>query len=128
MEHVSVRRRIFAVVALAVVGMAACEDSRIKEMNVGITRDSAVTILAQNIKGGGRDSFPNVYDRARYLIQGKTYEVLFYSKNNEKKIDSTLSYKAHTPLVFIDNKLVAKGWPAWDSISTANKIPLKNHQ
>jgi hypothetical protein len=129
MDHFSVRRRTLAFGALgAVLLLTACEDKRIKELTTGITRDSAVTILAQSIKGGGRDSFPNVYDRSRYLINGQNIEVLYFSKDNEKKHGAdTLSYKKYTPIVFLDNKLIAKGWPAWDSISTANKIPLKQH-
>ena len=128
MEHVSVRRRLlFAAGAVMLVALAACEDTRLKKLTTGITRDSAVTILAQNAKGGGRDSFPNVFDRGVYLIEGKTYEVLYYSKNNEKRGKDTLSYAKYTPVVFLDNKLIGKGWPTWDSIATANKIPLKNH-
>jgi len=30
-----------------------------------------------------------------------------------------------TPIVLVDNKTVGTGWKVWDSISTANKIPLK---
>ena len=32
--------------------------------------------------------------------------------------------KKLTRLVFVDNQLVAKGWPAWDSVSKANNIPI----
>jgi hypothetical protein len=130
MDHVSVRRRTLALGAImTVLALTACEDKRLKELTNGITRDSAVTILAQNIKGGGRDSFPNVFDRGRYLIEGKTYEVLYYSKDNKKKHGAdTLTYKDYTPVVFLDNLMIGKGWPVWDSISTANKIPLKSHK
>ena len=37
----------------------------------------------------------------------------------------TVAWKKLTPLVLVENKLVAKGWPAWDSIATANHIELK---
>jgi hypothetical protein len=125
----SVRRRILTLVAFgAVVTLTACEDKRVRELNVGITRDSAMTVLAQEIKGGGSDSFPNVYSRDRFLIAGKNYEVLYFTKNNEKVHKDSVPAKKLTPLVFVDNKLIAKGWDAWDSVATANKIPLTNHK
>ena len=108
----------------ATVALAACEDKRVKELKTGITRDSAVSVLAQDVKGGGRDSLPNVYKRSRFLIAGKTYEVLYFTPNNEKATKDTVPMKKLTPLVFVDNQLVAKGWPAWDSVSKANNIPI----
>jgi hypothetical protein len=107
--------------------LAACEDKRVSQLDTGITRDSAITVLAQKIKGSGSDAEPNVYTKERYLIGGQTYEVLYFTPNNEKlgaKKD-TLPWKTLTPLVFVENKLIAKGWPAWDSVATANKIPVK---
>lgn len=135
MPHVSVRTRILALATMsAVTLLVACgEDKRTKELNTGITRDSAVSVMAQGIKGGGRDSFPNVYDRARYLINGQTYEVLYFTPENKKfspenkKKQDSVRMSDLTPIVFLDNKLVGKGWPAWDSISKANKIPLVDH-
>jgi hypothetical protein len=117
---------ILATLAASSATLAACEDKRVKELNTGITRDSAISVISHDIKGGGRDSFPNVYTRERYLIAGKTYEVLYFAPNNEKAGKNTVPYKKLTPLVFVDNKLVAKGWDAWDSVSTANKIPLRD--
>jgi len=109
----------------ALVFLAACEDKRMSQLDTGITRDSAVTVLAQKIKGAGSDSEPNVYTKERYLIEGKTYEVLYFTPNNEKVGKDTVPWKTLTPLVFVENKLMAKGWPAWDSIATANHIELK---
>jgi hypothetical protein len=109
----------------AVALLAACEDKRMSQLDTGITRDSAVTVLAQKIKGAGSDAEPNVYTKERYLIDGKTYEVLYFTPNNEKAGKDSVAWKNLTPLVFLDNKLVVKGWPGWDSIATANHIELK---
>ena len=124
-----VRRRGVTLGALsAVVLLIACgEDKRVKELNTGITRDSAVTVLAQEIKGGGSDSFPNVYARERYLANSKNYEVLFFAPNNEKQSKTKVAWSKLTPLVFEDNRLIAKGWGPWDSISKAINVPLKDH-
>ena len=126
MYDFSVRRRASSLAVLAaVIGLVACEDKRVKELNTGITRDSAVSVLAQEIRGGGSDSFPNVYTRERYLTGGKNYEVLFFTPNNEKFGKDSVPWNKLTPLVFVENKLVGKGWAQWDSISKANKIPVK---
>jgi len=129
MHQLSVRRRMLVLSAVsALTVLAACEDKRVKELNTGITRDSAITVLAQEIKGGGADSFPNVYTRDRYLIGGKNYEILYFAPNNEKKGRDSVPFKKLTPLVFVDNKLVAKGWPAFDSIGQVNHIQVPDHK
>jgi hypothetical protein len=126
MNDFFVRRRMLGVAALSAVAvLTACEDKRVKALDTGITRDSAVSVIAHDIKGGGRDSFPNVYTRERFLINGKNYEVMYFTANNEKAGKDTVPMKKLVPLVFIDNKLIGKGWDVWDSVSKANKIPVK---
>lgn len=126
MSDFSVRRGIVVAAGLgAAIALAACTDKRVKELDTGITRDSAVTVIAPGAKT--RDSFPNVYKRERYLIAGKNYEVLYFTSNDEKEGKDTVKAKKLTPLVFVDNKLVGKGWEYWDSVSTANHIPLQPH-
>jgi len=112
--------------ASALILLAACEDKRLSKLDTGITRDSAVTVLAQKVNGSGSDAEPNVYTKERYLIAGKTYEVLYFTPDNKKAGGKdTVAWKSLTPLVFVENKLISKGWPGWDSIATANKIPVK---
>ncbi|MDB4875436.1 MAG: hypothetical protein JWM41_1882 [Gemmatimonadetes bacterium] len=121
-----VRRRALAIGACSAVALlSACQDKRVKELNTGITRDSAMSVIAHDIKGGGRDSFPNVYKRDRYLINGKNYEVLYFTANNEKAGKDSVPLKKLVPLVFVDNQLIGKGWVVWDSVSTANKIAIQ---
>lgn len=127
MNHLSVRRSTLtlAVMAAAIVS-TACEDKRVKEIHEGMPRDSAVSKLSEDLKpGGGPDATPNVYTSARYLINGKNYEVLFFTPNNEKKGRDSVPWAKLTPIVFVDNREVGKGWQYWDSLSTANKIPLQ---
>jgi len=138
----SVRRRPLLAVSLTVaVFTAACEDKRVKELDTGISRDSAVKVIAQDAKpaanagsGPSKDSLANVFTRERYLIQGKNYEVLYFTPNNEKLRmppqggmlpPDSIPYKKLTPLVFVGDRLLGRGWDFWDSVSTANKIPLK---
>lgn len=105
------------------VALVACEDRRVKQLDTGITRDSAVSVISHDLKGTGSDSFPNTYTRERFLIAGKNYEVLYFTPNNEKVGKDSVPWSKLTPLVFVENRLVAKGWPAWDSIAGANNIP-----
>ena len=130
MNHFSVRRSSLVLAALgATTLLAACQDKRVKQLDTGITRDSAMTVIAQDLKPGAPpDSFPNVYKRERYLIGGKTYEVLFFTSHDEKEGRDTVANKKLVPLVFVENKLVGKGWEYWDSLSTANHIPLEKHE
>ena len=126
-----VRRRLYAVAAVGVVlALTACEDKRTKELNARHhARFGHERSRAEKIKGGGHDAYPNVYDHESYFTNGKTHEVLYFTPNNEKKGKDTVAAKKLTPLVFIDNKLVAKGWSAWDSIcrrrSTCRDVPLE---
>ncbi len=128
MYHVSSKRGAVAVLGLVLtVSLGACEDKRVKELDAGITRDSAVTVLAQEIKGAGHDPMPNVYTSEQYVQNGKNYEVLYFAPDNKKFPKDTVAWKNLTPIVFVDNKLAAKGWPAWDSISTSLHVPLRDH-
>jgi len=128
MKHFSVRRKAMVPCALAgAVVLAACEDKRVKAVDTGITRDSAVSIIAHDLPANAKsDSFPNVYTRDRYLIGGKNYEVLYFTPNNDKaQTGKDTAWSKLTPIVFVNNRAVGTGWKVWDSISTANKIPLK---
>ncbi len=134
MNHLSVRRRGLAVAALSVVSVAvACQDARVKAVDTGITRDSAMSVISHDVKpGNGPDSFPNVYKRERYLIGGKNYEVLYFNADNAKQHvvsgqqpKDSIPPKAMTPIVLVENKVIGKGWGFWDSVAKANNIPIQ---
>ena len=126
MNHVSVTRRTLT---LGLIGAAvlstACEDKRIKELDTGITKDSALSVISVGLPpGSGPDSLPNVFTRERFLIAGKNYDVLYFTPNNEKAGKDSVPIRKLTPLVFVENKLAGRGWEYWDSVRTANKIPI----
>jgi hypothetical protein len=130
MDDVLVRRRAITLAALAaaVVLVGCGEDKRLKELNTGITRDSAVKVIGQNAGGTASDSLRNVFITERFLTNGQNFEVLYFTPNNKKAGKDTVPYKKLTPVVFVENKLVAKGWNAWDSIAGAHKIPVPSHK
>ncbi len=146
MNTYNVRRSALLAAGLgSVLALAACEDKRVKELNSGITQDSALKIIRQDAKPPApnasgtmtTDSFPNVYTREQYLVAGKRYDVLYFTPENDKekklpfgqppmkKADS-IPYRRLTPIVFVDNKLAGRGWDFWDSASKALKIPVKS--
>ena len=128
MNHPFVRRSTLSIAALGCgLLMSACKDKRVEQLDTGITRDSALTVISKDLPANAPvDSFPNVYTRDRYIIASKNYEVLYFTPGTEKAGKESVPFKDLTPLVFVDNKLIGRGWSFWDSVSTANKIPLKN--
>ncbi len=114
-----------AVLAMALT-LSACEDERLKQLDTGISRDSVLTVIAQNRRNAGRlDSLPSVYHKERYFVGGKLYEVFFFDEENKKAGRDTVEFEELTPIVMIDNVMAGKGWDYFDSLSKANNIPLK---
>lgn len=123
-----VRRSAPLLALLAATSLvAACEDARVKAVDTGMTRDQAISQLAKDARGVGPDSMPNVYRRSEYLIEGRKYEVLYFTEGNEKANRDTVPYSDLTPIVLIDNKVVGKGWAFWDSLGATKKIPVPKH-
>jgi len=127
MNDVSVSRTALMLTVFAAAVLAtACEDKRVKQLDTGITRDSVMSVISHDLPPGTpSDSFPNVYKRDMYLMGGKHYEVMFFTPNNEKQGKDSVPLKKLTPLVFVENKLIGRGWPFWDSVAMANKIPIQ---
>src|SRR5678815_125066 len=117
MHHAFVRRRAITLAALvAGAALVGCgEDKRLKELSPGITRDSVVKVIGQDARGAAPDSLPNVFVRERFLTNGQNFEVLYFTPDNKKSGKDSVAFKKLTPLVFVENKFVAKGWSAWDS-------------
>lgn len=134
MNHLSVRRRTITLAALSAASLlVACEDKRVKQLDTGITKDSAMSVIAKDLPpGSGPDAYPNVYTRGQFLINGKTIEVLYFTPDNKKEPDKnyqrgskdTIPLRELTPIVFVENRMVGKGWDFWDSVATANKIQV----
>jgi hypothetical protein len=124
--HGFVGKRSLTLAALAGAALlAGCKDKRIKEVNAGITRDSLLTVVGQGARGA--DSLPNIYRTDRYLIDGKNYEIFFFSGTSQHllgPVKDTLPWKELTPIVMVDRVVVGKDWAFLDSLSNAHKIPL----
>jgi hypothetical protein len=108
---------------LASTLVVACEDKRVKELDTGIGRDSVLSILTSGGTKSATDTMPNIYKRSRYLMDGKEYEILYFTAKHFTPGKDTIPLKETTPVVLVDNKLVGRGWAFWDSVSTAHKMP-----
>jgi hypothetical protein len=109
--------------------LAACgEDKRVKAIDTGMTKQDVLTEIGKNGPAGA-DSLPNVYQRERYLIDTRNYEILFFSPTGKHAFvgvqKDTIPWKDLTPIAMIDNRVVGKGWDYLDSLYAAHKIPVK---
>ena len=124
--HRFVGKRALTLMALSGAALlAGCKDKRVEQVNAGITRDSLLTVIGKG--SPGVDSIPNVYRSDRYLIDGKTYEIFFFSGSGKHlfgPVKDTLPWKELTPIVMVDRRVMGKDWAYLDSLSNAHKIPL----
>jgi hypothetical protein len=119
-------------IMLAAVGgatfLGACRpDKRVQAVDTGITKDSLLTVIGKGAPGV--DSLPNVYTRERYLIDGKNYEILFFSPTGRHAYTGvqkdTIPWKDLTPIAMIERRVTGKGWDYLDSLYAAHKIPVR---
>lgn len=124
--HSFVGKRYFLLAAVtSATLLGACTDKRVKAVDAGITRDSLLTVIGKGSRGN--DSMPNVYRTDRYLIDGKTYEVFYFSGTSQHllgDVKDTLPWKELTPIVMVNRVVMGKDWAYLDSLSTAHKIPI----
>ena len=126
--HNFVGRRTLALAALGSMALlGACQDKRIKAVDTGISKAELLNVIGKDAPGV--DSLPNVYQRERYLLDGKNFEILFFSPTGKHVFvgvqKDTIAWKKLTPIAMIDNKVMGKGWDYLDSLYTAHKIPVK---
>jgi hypothetical protein len=119
-RYSSTARRV-GLAALSVGALAACGDSRVKELTAGISRDSTLAIM-QTVPSAA-DSLPNVHERGVYLVNGQMIEVMLFPRDGDSHKGEQLDEKEVTPVVLTDGALAGWGWSYWDSVTAANKIP-----
>ncbi len=121
MFRLSSRHTRLAVAAAGALALAACgQDSRIKELSAGITRDSTLRIIGQGAKDDS--GLANVYRQEEYLKDGHMLEVLFFAPKGEKEGRDSVEAKRLTPLVLQDGLLATWNWAGYDSVAMANSL------
>jgi hypothetical protein len=116
-------RSILAVFGAAAVAIA-CGDKTVRQVDSGISRDSAINLLTGGTPGTNSDTFKNVHRRSRYLLQGKEMEVLWFTATGAVPGKDTLPFRELTPIVVFDGKVIGKGWDFWEKTAAENNIPV----
>ncbi len=126
MRIVSTVRRtpLAAVVIAATVALAACKDSRIAQLQVGISKDSMLKVLANGAPVG--DSLPLVYRHNSYLVSGKFFDVYYYDRKGRKYGETkVIRQKDVVPIFVVDGVVDGWGWSHSDSLQAQYKIPAR---
>ncbi|HZI30597.1 MAG TPA: hypothetical protein VFD64_20710 [Gemmatimonadaceae bacterium] len=113
----------FIVLTAALAALTGCEDKNIRNLTVGIPRDSVIKVLAQG--SPATDSTPNVYREERYLNAGHFITMLMYSSTGKKEAEQTIPEEELIPVVLVNDTLTGWGWEHHDSVATANNIVIK---
>jgi len=117
---------------------AACSgsDSRTEQIQPGLSRDSALAILAEpGTKASGsardsatKDSLTNVWRKTEYLVNGRKIEILWYSPNNERwRATDTIPQGRVIPVVLIDGKVMGVGRTTYDQVVSQYGLPKNKY-
>jgi hypothetical protein len=116
LTHGSDGRRWRFVAVLALVALfAACrrEDPRIKNLRVGIPKDSVLVLM------GGATAQPFTY-----LMDGQYIEAMIYRRPEIDGAFEELERRDMTPVVVVDGRLTGWGWDHWDSVASVHRIEV----
>ncbi|MGH7523032.1 MAG: hypothetical protein ACREK8_01880 [Gemmatimonadales bacterium] len=104
---------LFASLAIvAIASLAGCGDSRLDKLSIGITKDSASHAIGD---------VP--HRELSYLTSGKIWEVQLYSRHSVDARDS-INWRAMSPVVFINHRVVGWGWSWWGDEAAKQKIAM----
>lgn len=124
-SHSPRRARLLRATALAAFALTACQDKRIRELDVGISKDSAIKIMADGMQPK-LDTIQNVYRHTRYFVQGREFDIYMFDAENRKFWeDPEVLDKELTPVVVMDGKVDGWGWSHMDDITSKYGIRLR---
>ncbi len=110
--------------AIAVALIAACTDSRIRALEVGMKKDSVFKLIGQGAPAG--DSLPNVYRRVQYFVDSKFFDIFLFDAQNRKSWEDPLVADGDlTPVVLVGDSLVGFGWDYADELTSKYSIQLR---
>jgi hypothetical protein len=113
-------------------GALACDDGsdqRTERLTPGMSRAEAVAVLQAGASSAlSSDSVANIWQAARYLVDGREIEVIWYSRNNERRTaGDTVPEGKVFPIVLVDGRLVGAGRAVYDSIGAQFKFPKNKY-
>ena len=65
---------------LALVSLSACGDSRVGQLEVGLSKDSTIKLLAMGAPAD--DTLPNLYRYNRYSVDSRYNDVFLFDPKN----------------------------------------------
>lgn len=99
---------------LAWTTACAPTDARVKDLAVGVSKDSVVSIMGEE-----------PHQLAPYLIEGHYIEAMYYAKAGVTPEEAARTRpRDMTPVLVLDGQVSGWGWTYWDSLATAYKIQL----
>ena len=104
--------------------LSACEDRRVRQLEVGMSKDSVVKLVGVGAPKG--DTLPNVYRHNQYFVDSKLFDIyLFDEKNRKAWLDPEVTDNELIPLVLVDGKLVGTGWGYMDEVTNKYRIQIR---
>lgn len=104
--------RAFAI-AILLLGAAACGDSRLKDLSIGIDRDSVAVVMQTDAP----------HRSESYLLDGKFWEIFYYSRPDVAPADS-VAWRELSPVVLADGQVAGWGWDYWEREAERLRIAL----
>lgn len=108
--------RAFAIATL-LLGAAACGDSRLKDLSIGIDRDSVAVVMQTDAP----------HRSESYLLDGKFWEIFYYPRGEAADADS-IAWREMSPVVLADGKVAGWGWDYWEREAERMNIPTPPEQ
>ncbi len=119
------RTPLMVLVVAATMVVTACKDSRIAQLQVGISKDSMLKVLATGAPAG--DSLPFIYRHNGYLTGGKFFDLYYYDRKNRKFAETKIiREKDVVPIFVVDGVVEGWGWPHADSLAARYRIAVRN--
>lgn len=84
------------------LGATACGDSRLKDLSIGIDRDSVAVVMAGE-----------PHRSEGYLVDGKFWEIFYYPRGETAAADS-IAWREMSPVILADGKVAGWGWDYWE--------------
>lgn len=81
----------------------ACGDSRLKNLSIGIDRDSVAAVMGSDAP----------HRSESYLLEGRFWEIFYYTRGDAAGSDS-LPWRELSPVVLADSKVAGWGWDYWE--------------
>lgn len=111
-------RLLIAAASLVLVSGCTKDDPRLRDLGVGISKDSVFAVMG----------LPDTERGEAYLMNGQYIEAFVVRKEGVEGPRDSLGRKQMTPVVVVGGKVTGWGWDHWDSVAGANGIETKPEQ